>query len=146
MSHPRCPYTFDIVIRIGYQAKEKRHKMKSLRLPRTDKERMQLLNTIYVKGMSTPKEELAFSHNLLVYLKPFIIKMQTAVSVEDSGTLNLGLVRQVVDDLIRDIYEEIEASCLRVGGRKAEYVAKEYGLNTMFNPFNTNFYTGQKVA
>lgn len=120
--------------------------MNALRLPQTDKERMQVMNSIYAKGLSTPKDELAFSPQLLVYLKPFITKMHEELSNEDGPQANLGLIRQVVDELIGDIYAEVQAACLRMGDRRGEHLAAEYGLQSMFNPFEADFYASAKVA
>jgi len=120
--------------------------MKSLRLPQTDQERLQLLNTIYVKGLSTPKNELAFPSEMLVYLKPFISKLQGDTESGSPSHVNLGLVRQVVDELLGDILAEIEAACLRMGGTRGARLASDYGINSVFNPFEAAFFYSQKVA
>lgn len=120
--------------------------MKALRLPQTDKERLQILNTIYVKGLSTPKNELAFSADMLVYLKPFISKLQANVDRETMPQTTLGSVRQVVDELINDILVDIEAACLRMGGKRGARLASDYGLNFAFSPFDTEYYYSNKAA
>jgi len=120
--------------------------MNALRLPSNDQERMQILNSIYVKGLSTPKHELAFSAHLLGYLKPFISKLNDSLSSEEDSMTNLNLVRQVVDELISDIYAEIEAASLRLGGKRGAHLVADYGLQTVFNPFEADFYYSKKVA
>lgn len=118
--------------------------MKALRHPSNDQERMQILSTIYAKGLSTPKDELAFSADLLGYMRPFISKLQSAAADE---SVNLSLVRQVVDELIGDIYAEVEAACIRMGGKRAERLASEYGMQLIANPFETvDYIYSKKVA
>jgi hypothetical protein len=119
--------------------------MNALRLPSNDQERMHILNSIYVKGLSTPKHELAFSAHLLGYLKPFISKLNESLTREDS-TVNLNLIRQVVDELIADIYAEIEAASIRLGGKRGAHLVADYGLQSAFNPFEADFYYSQRVA
>jgi hypothetical protein len=105
-------------------------------LPRTDSDRLELLNTIFRKSLSTPKEQLAFSPELLVYLRPFISKLST--ETEDGLPANLDLVRTVVDELLMDIVTEIQGNCLRLGARRGERVMAEYGISMLvFNPFET---------
>ncbi|MCF8256154.1 MAG: hypothetical protein K9J06_01275 [Flavobacteriales bacterium] len=120
--------------------------MNALRLPSNDQERMQLLNRIYAKGLSTPKNELAFSPELLTYLRPFIAKLRDEATNEDGSAANLGLVRRVVDELIGDICTEVEAACLRMGGKRGEHLAADYGLQFIFNPFEAEYFRTLKVA
>lgn len=120
--------------------------MNTLRLPSNDQERLQILSSIYIKGLSTPKQELAFSANLLGYLKPFISKLTESCSSADETASNLNLIRQVVDDLIADIYTEIESASMRLGGKRGAHLIADYGLQTVFNPFETEFYYSEKVA
>lgn len=119
--------------------------MKALQLPQNDQERMRVLNTIYMKGLTTPKEELAFSSDLLVYLRPFISKLNSAAAAEDSN-VNMSLVRSVVDELIADIVGQIEGVCQRMEGKRAAHLAAEYGLDSVFNPFEADFYYSAKAA
>ena len=72
----------------------------------TDDQRLETLNNVYRKGLSTPKEQLAFSADKLVYLKPFINKLQAA----NAGTQDLRsrvMARQIIDELLRDILDEV---------------------------------------
>jgi hypothetical protein len=122
--------------------------MNALRLPSNDQERMQVLSSIYAKGLSTPKDELAFSSDLLGYLRPFITKLQSGVVENGDAAANLSLVRQVVDELISDIYAEVQAACLRMGGKRGERLAADYGLQHLVNPFEgmEYYYSAKKVA
>lgn len=120
--------------------------MNALRLPSNDQERMHILNSIYIKGLSTPKHELAFSAHLLGYLKPFISKLSDSLTKDEDSTINLNLIRQVVDELIADIYAEIEAASIRLGGKRGAHLVADYGLQTVINPFEADFYYSKQVA
>jgi hypothetical protein len=120
--------------------------MNALLLPQTDAERMQILNAVYAKGMNTPKNELAFSANMLAYVKPFIAKMQSLASDSEIASGDFSSVRQVVDELIQDILEEVQSASLRMGGKRGERLAADYGLNFAFNPFEAEFFHSKKVA
>jgi hypothetical protein len=115
-------------------------------LPSNDQERLIALSTIYVKGLSTPKDELAFSADMLIYLKPFILKLQSAAADSEGGNINLELVRQVIDQLLADIYEEVRSVCLRLGGKRGERVAADYGLAVDVNSYVADYYYKQSVA
>ncbi len=120
--------------------------MNALLLPQTDLERMQILNNVYAKGMNTPKNELAFSAGMLVYVKPFITKMQALLGDSEISVNEFSSVRQVVDELIQDILEEVQTASLRMGGKRGERLAADYGLNFAFNPFEADFFQSKKVA
>ena len=112
----------------------------------TDKQRLEALNNVYKKGLSTPKEELAFSTDKLIYLKPFITKLQSDSVITTNPLSNLVMVRQVIDELLRDIKEEIDATCSRLGQKRAEKIAIEYGLQVMADQYEDDFYYKNKVA
>lgn len=112
----------------------------------TDSQRLEALNTIYKKGLTTAKEELAFSADKLIYLKPFLNKLQSEVEVSGTAITSISMVRQVIDELLWDIWEEVEASCARNANKKAEKIALEYGLQSVANQIETDFYYANKVA
>jgi len=114
--------------------------------PSDDRERLEALNRIYIKGMATPKGELAFSPDHLVYLKPFISKLSSELSTMGASGANLQLVRQVVDELISDIYAEVYSACQMLGGKRAANVASDYGLHFTFNLFDAPQVDSCKVA
>ncbi|MGB0368547.1 MAG: hypothetical protein ACPGD8_04025, partial [Flavobacteriales bacterium] len=64
----------------------------------TDDQRVETLNNIYRKGVSTPKDQLAFSADKLVYLKPFIGKLRNANN-ETQDLRSRVMARQVIDQL-----------------------------------------------
>jgi len=110
--------------------------MNTFSLPQTDSGRIELLNTIYRKGLSTPKQQLAFSAELLVYLRPFITKL--SMVSEDGSPVDRDHTRRVVDELLLDIVNEIHGKCARLGNRLGQRVMAEYGIKAMvFNPFET---------
>jgi hypothetical protein len=120
--------------------------MNALLLPQTDNERMTILNAVYAKGMNTPKNELAFSSSMLIYVKPFIAKMLTLAGNPEICASDISSVRQVVDELIQDILEEVQSASLRMGGKRGRRLAADYGLNFAFNPFEAEFFHSKKVA
>ncbi len=112
----------------------------------TDSQRLQALNLVYKKGISTPKKELAFSSDKLIYLKPFITKLQNDSLVSTQPLSNLIMVREVIDELLRDIKEEIDATCSRLGEKRAEKLAIEYGLQVLADQYEEDFYFNNRVA
>lgn len=118
--------------------------MEAVRTSLTDQQRVDTLNSLYKKGLSTPKENLAFSADKLVYLRPFISRLQGAESTQDLNSRMM--VRSVVDELLNDILEEIEATCFRSEEKKAVKIAMEYGLGLLVSEFDNDFYLNNKVA
>ena len=112
----------------------------------TDNQRLEALKTIYKKGLCTSKEDLAFSADKLVYLKPFLTKLQIEVTDEVPNISSLAIIRQVVDELLMDIWEEIEATCFRVTEKRAEKMIADYGLQLKTVPFEASYYYASKVA
>jgi hypothetical protein len=91
----------------------------------TDSQRATILNNLYQKGISTPKEDLAFASEKLIYIQPFISKL---LSEGDSSNLATRImVREVVDQLLKDIIDEIS---VRIPSNQ-EQVMKAYGLNDL---------------
>lgn len=108
----------------------------------TDEQRVQTLNSVYQKGITTPKEKLAFSAEKLVYVKPFLSKLQDTESTDLTSRI---MVRQVVDQLLQDIMDEISATCTRAN-MAANRVAVEYGLNALTPNHSEEFYLAKQVA
>lgn len=109
----------------------------------TDKQRANTLNNVYQKGLSTSKENLAFSSEKLIYLKPFLSKLQN----DNGSTQDLSsrlMARQVIDELLQDIMDEIEVSCANAA--IVDKVALEYGLDIFVNNYQDDFYYANKVA
>jgi len=109
----------------------------------TDEQRVNTLNSVYQKGLSTSKENLAFSADKLVYLKPFISKLQNDNGVTEDLSSRL-MARQVIDELLQDIMEEIEVNSTNEA--TANKVALEYGLSLFINNYEEDFYYTSKVA
>ena len=103
----------------------------------TDKQRVETLNRVYQKGITTPKEKLAFSADKLVYLKPFLSKLQDTEGTDLSSRI---MVRQVVDQLLQDIADEIT-----VANGTANELATEYGLGSFVTTHEVDAYLN-KVA
>ena len=109
----------------------------------TDEQRVNTLNSVYQKGLSTPKENLAFSADKLVYLKPFISKLQNDNGITEDLSSRI-MARQVIDELLMDIMEEIEANSKNE--KAANKMAIEYGLSLLVNNHEEEFYYASKVA
>lgn len=103
-------------------------------LPRTDSDRLELLNTIFRNSLSTPKEQLAFSPELVVYLRPFIGKLSMSMELGDSS--DLKRVRSVVDELLVDIFTEMQANDLFSQETQTLGSGTDFSLAlSAFNPF-----------
>jgi len=109
----------------------------------TDEQRVKALNNIYQKGIATPSEQLAFSSDKLAYLKPFLGRLLDTTSNDLSSRI---MIRQIVDDLLQDIMDEISATCARSGNVRVEKVVTEYGLQTLTHSSQDDFYATRKVA
>lgn len=109
----------------------------------TDEQRVNTLNRVYQKSLSTSKENLAFSADKLVYIKPFISKLQNDSGVTQDLSSRL-MARQVIDELLKDIMDEIEVNSSN--NTTKQKVALEYGLNIFINNYQEEFYYSNKVA
>lgn len=118
--------------------------MKALFNTLTDKQRIATLNSLYQKGMNTRKEDLSFSAEKLVYVKPFITQLLNAASSKDFSTKLM--VRQVVDELLKDIFDEVALSCNRNGNYPIEQAANELGLSMFLTSNSKANYELRKVA
>lgn len=97
----------------------------------TDEQRVEVLNTVFRKGIQTPKEQLPFGSEKLSYIMPFISKLQ------QSGTEDLAsrmVVRRIVDELLQDIADEIVISCNSSSSNKK---LGEFGLTQLTQPAAT---------
>lgn len=104
----------------------------------TDSQRATILNNLYQKGISTPKENLAFSSEKLVYIQPFINKLMNEGNSTDLATRIM--VREVVDQLLKDIIDEIVIG----SSTKQEQTLQEYGLNAFSS--GADAYYAKQVA
>ncbi len=113
----------------------------------TDEQRVEALNGIYLKGMTTPKEELAFSSDKLVYVKPFVARLLGQTTMDQDLSTRL-MTRQIVDELLKDIVDELEASCSRTM-LSIDRIFLDYGLRSLVSKNQEEqeeyYYTG-KVA
>lgn len=110
----------------------------------TDNQRVETMNTLFKKSFSTQKENLAFSADKLVYLKPFISRLQNVDGVDQDLNSRL-MVRTVVDELLKDILSEIELTS-SLTNQDSDKVAMEYGLGYLVQSVEENFYYTSKVA
>lgn len=110
----------------------------------TDNQRVATLNSLYKKSLSTPKENLAFSADKLVYIKPFISRLQNVEGMDQDLNSRL-MVRTVVDELLKDILSEIEFAS-SVTNTNSNIVAMEYGLGMLVQSMEEKFYVTAKVA
>ena len=110
----------------------------------TDEQRVETLNSVYQKGISTPAENLAFSADKLVYLKPFISRLISAESIDDLN--NRLMTRQIVDELLADIVDEVALTCSRKGNKNLNKIASDYGIKALINANAESNYELKKVA
>lgn len=120
--------------------------MELKKLPNTDAERIQALRIVYQKAITTPKNDLAFSAEMLKYLKPFMTKLYSEMSGMNEKGQNQAssmMLRQVIDELLKDIWEEVEItySSLEYGYRMEKLM--EYGVISSHD-FSYNY--TEKVA
>ena len=118
--------------------------MKAIFNTLTDEQRVNTLNNLYQKGISTPKESLNFSADKLVYIKPFIAQLLSNSSVKDLSSRLM--IRQVVDELLADIIDEVAASCSRNAQVSLENVARELGLSQLLNAESPATFNIKRVA
>lgn len=136
--------TFGVVIRsLKLKRPQKQSNMEAIIATLTDEQRVKVLNSIYQKGIATPKEQLAFSSDKLVYLKPFLGRL---LNTEANDLSSRIMTRQIVDELLQDIMDEITATCARNGDIRVEKVATEYGLQVLTHSSQDDFYGTRKVA
>lgn len=105
--------------------------MELKKLPNTDAERINALRIAYQKAITTPKEDLAFSSEMLKYLKPFMTKLYSEMSGESTKGQNQAssvMLRQVIDELLRDIWDEVEITYSSVERSYRNQKLMEYGI------------------
>lgn len=107
----------------------------------TDKQRVETLNNLYQKGLSTPKEQLAFSADKLVYIKPFISRLQNETGAHQELSSRV-MARQVIDELLKDILDEVNTSVVNDSNKNM----LEYGLQLLVPRYDEDFYFANKVA
>lgn len=121
---------------------QKQKDMEAVFATLTDAQRVETLNNIYKKGLSTPSQNLAFSADKLVYVKPFISKL---TNTEDQDLTSRIMARSIIDDLLNDIVSEVEAAAV-VSDKSSARLVAEYGLGLLVNQFEEDFYYASKVA
>ncbi|MDC0303492.1 hypothetical protein OAL15_00620 [Flavobacteriales bacterium] len=107
----------------------------------TDKQRVETLNNLYQKGLSTPKEQLAFSADKLVYIKPFLCRLQNQTGTQQELS-SLVMAREVIDELLKDILDEVNTSVADDSNKNT----LEYGLQSLIPTYVEDFYFTNKVA
>ena len=110
----------------------------------TDIQRVETLNNVYQKGISTSAENLAFSSDKLVYVKPFIGRLLNSQNVED--ITSRAMIRQVIDELLADIVDEVSLSVSRTRPGKLNKALADYGLGAFVRPSSASSYELRQVA
>lgn len=119
--------------------------MELRKLPNTDAERLQALKVAYQKAVTTPKESLAFSSDMMKYLKPFITKLNNEIECGENVNAAASL-RQIIDELLRDIWDEVEYSYSNYDSTSKVRMTTEYGVVYNLNSYNNYEYAYEKVA
>ena len=136
--------TFGAVIMLLSLAALKNKDMEAIFATLTDEQRVEALNSLYLKGMTTPKEELAFSSDKLVYVKPFVARLLEQTTKSQDLTTRL-MTRHIVDELLKDIVDEIQASCSRTM-LSIDRLSNDYGLRSLVGNNEEDYYYTSKVA
>ena len=119
--------------------------MELRKLPNTDAERLQALKVAYQKAVTTPKENLAFSSDMMKYLKPFITKLNNEIEGGQNEVAATSL-RQIIDELLRDIWDEVEYSYSNYDSTSKVKMTTEYGVVYNLSNYNHFEYAYNKVA
>jgi len=119
--------------------------MELRKLPNTDAERLQALKVAYQKAVTTPKENLAFSSDMMKYLKPFITKLNNEIECGENESAAISL-RQIIDELLRDIWDEVEYSYSNYDSNQKVRMTTEYGVVYNLSNYNNYEYAYEQVA
>lgn len=119
--------------------------MELRKLPNTDAERLQALKVAYQKAVTTPKENLAFSSDMMKYLKPFITKLNNEIECGENESAAISL-RQIIDELLRDIWDEVEYSYSSYDSNQKVRMTTEYGVVYNLSNYNNYEYAYEQVA
>ena len=119
--------------------------MELRKLPNTDAERLQALKVAYQKAVTTPKENLAVSSDMMKYLKPFITKLNNEIECGQNQNA-AGSLRQIIDELLRDIWDEVEYSHSNCDSTSKVRMSTEYGVVYNLASYNNYEYQYEKVA
>ena len=119
--------------------------MELRKLPNTDAERLQALKVAYQKAVTTPKENLAFSSDMMKYLKPFISKLNNEIECGENENSSTSL-RQIIDELLIDIWDEVEYSYSKFDSTSKVRMTTEYGVVYNLADYSNYEYSYEKVA
>jgi hypothetical protein len=119
--------------------------MELRKLPNTDAERLQALKVAYQKAVTTPKENLAFSSDMMKYLKPFITKLNNEIECGQDKNVT-GSLRLIIDELLRDIWDEVEYAYSNCDSSSKVRMSTEYGVVYNLASYNNYEYQYEKVA
>lgn len=95
-------------------------------MPKNDQERIDALRNIYLNATETGMSQLPIATEMVGYVKPFLHKLS-----ENSFGSNLAatiMMRQVVDELLSDIYRQVADYCRKTDASNAFMVANAFGL------------------
>ncbi len=105
-------------------------------LPQTDAERIMALQTVLFKASTQPNETLPFSIEIARFVQPFLGKLQNSTeSLQNSGTqsVNPDTLRNLIDQLVLDIWEEVEYSYNDFDQSSKLTKAQEYGVRYIYS-------------
>lgn len=94
----------------------------------SDQQRVNLLNAIYRQAVSTSTTDLGFSTEKLSYIRPFLGKLQQELKSSTPSLVNLMMVREVIDQLITDIKDELAVFAAGDSSHGLQQVLLEQGL------------------
>jgi hypothetical protein len=100
-------------------------------LPQNDAERIAALQIVLLKAASQPKENLPFSAEMARYVHPFLNKLINSGSenvVCGTQTVNPTTLRELIDELVADIWDEVECKYEAYDPTTMREKAEEFGV------------------
>ncbi len=83
-------------------------------LPKTDAERVKALQTALVIASSANSGNLALPKDVAKYIHPFLVKLQNSIqnnpNINGTQTVDQITLRELIDELLLDIWEEVECA------------------------------------
>ncbi|MBX7182560.1 MAG: hypothetical protein K1X82_10630 [Bacteroidia bacterium] len=102
-------------------------------LPKTDAERVKALQTALILASSADSGNWNLPKDVAKYIHPFLVKLQHSIQISSSinGTqaVDQHTLRMLIDELLLDIWEEIECAVDEVDPFTMEEKAIELGIN-----------------
>lgn len=99
-------------------------------LPQNDAERIEALKSVMFHVSVQSSESLPFSSENVRYVQPFMKKLEASMTGEtiNNQSINPEILRRLVDELILDIWEEVECKFYAMDTNQMIQKATEFGV------------------